>query len=110
MEITKSPVFQLLLLGVAMVLCVYLFLSLKRAISRLDKRGKTTEEFLSCVLSDQLYWSKEPPTNMPNLTAEALQWAKSVWPAAIAQALEETSGTRVEFECLPIRSLRDNER
>ncbi len=53
MEFASSQVFHLFLLSLGMGLCVYLFLSLKRDIFRLDWRGRKTEELLSCALSDQ---------------------------------------------------------
>ena len=105
MELTQSPVFYLLLLSAAMGICVYLFISLKRAIFRLDRRGRTTEQFLSCILSDQLYWSKETPTNGQDGTTASWRWVKSVWPPAIAQALEEMLGAKVEFDWLPIEAV-----
>ena len=53
MQFAESPMFHLFLLSTGMGLCVYLFVSLKRDIFHLDRRGKKAEAILSGVLSDQ---------------------------------------------------------
>ena len=53
MVFAESPMFHLFLLGTGMGLCVYLFITLKRDIFHLDRRGRKAEELLSGVLSNQ---------------------------------------------------------
>lgn len=53
MQFAESPVFHLLLLTAGMGLCVYLFVSLKYDIFRLDRRGRKAEQFLELVVSEQ---------------------------------------------------------
>jgi flagellar motor switch protein FliN len=96
--------FHLFLLSVAMGLCLYLFLSLKRYILQVDRRGRKAEDFLSCVLSDQLYWSKQITTDIGIARSDAGQWLKEAWPAALAEGLGEILGVQVAFECLPIET------
>jgi hypothetical protein len=52
MEWAESPVFHLFLSGAGMGLCIYLFLSVKHDIFRLDRRGRRAEESLSSVIAD----------------------------------------------------------
>ena len=105
MELTHSPVFYLFLLGGGMGLCLFLFISLKRKIFRLDRQDRKVEEFLSCVLSDQLYWAKQMPTNTRNGVSYAWLWLKGVWPAALAQGLEAMLGAKAGFDCLPTEAI-----
>ena len=53
MEWAASPVFHLVLLRAGMGLCVFLFVSLKPDICRLERRGSRAETAWSCAISDQ---------------------------------------------------------
>ncbi len=104
MELLQSPVFHLFLLSTGMGLCVYLFITLKQSIFSIGWRGKRVEEFLSCILSDQLYWSKQITTDGHNGTTDPGRWVTDILADALAQGLEGSLGVKVEFDCFALEA------
>jgi hypothetical protein len=53
MEWAASPILYLLMLSLGIGLCLNLFISLKRDIFRLDRRGRRAEAAWTCAIADQ---------------------------------------------------------
>ena len=53
MEWAASPILYLLMLSLGLGLCLYLFISLKRDIFRLDRRGRRGEAAWTCAIAAQ---------------------------------------------------------